>query len=97
MPAGFRLAIVVLMLPILLFASPMTASAQETPTPIPQGYRSGRAGYASEFNEVLGQLDAYWFSIFSQSANEYHAPGVVAVTASIVTSCGPASPADFAS
>lgn len=96
MPAGFRLAIVVLMLPTLLVLPRLTASAQETPTPIPQDYRSDRTGYAGEFTDVQAQLNIFWSDTFRALGASYLTPNVVAINGVIDTGCGQASPASFA-
>lgn len=96
MPAGFRLAIVIAMLPILLPFSGLTVHAQETPTPVPQGYRSDREGYAGEFTQVQAQLDVFWSATFQESGASYRTPGIVPINDVIDTACGQASPSSFA-
>lgn len=96
MPAGFRLATIVGLLPVLLTLSILAARAQVTPTPVSQRYGSDRSGYAGEFTDVFAQLDHFWLDTFQRAAMSYRAPGVIAITDSIVTGCGTASPSDFA-
>lgn len=69
-------------------------SAQGTPEP--QRYHREDQGYASQFPEVLDQLDAFWSTNFEEAGTPYESPAVVPLEEVVVTACGPASPDDFA-
>ena len=69
-------------------------SAQSTPEP--QRYGRESQGYASQFTEVLGQLDAFWSVNFAEAGTPYRSPSVVPLEDFVITGCGPAGPEDFA-
>jgi hypothetical protein len=83
---------------ILLFALVpgfgLVVSAQSTPEP--QRYGRESEGYASQFAEVLGQLDAFWVSNFAATSATYRSPSVIPLEDFVITGCGPAGPEDFA-
>jgi hypothetical protein len=69
-------------------------SAQGTPEP--QRYGRDDQGYASQFAEVLDQLDAFWSSNFAATSATYRSPAVIPLEDVVITGCGPAGPEDFA-
>jgi predicted metalloprotease len=83
---------------VLLFAlGPgigLGVSAQGTPEP--QRYGRESQSYASEFTEVLDQLDAFWSGNFAESGATYRSPAVIPLEDFVITGCGPAGPEYFA-
>ena len=72
----------------------LIASAQGTPEP--QRYGRASQGYASQFAEVLDQLDAFWMGNFEATGGTYRSPAVIPLEDLVITGCGPAGPEDFA-
>jgi hypothetical protein len=69
-------------------------SAQSTPEP--QRYGRDDQGYASQFSEVLTQLDTFWLGNFAETGATYRSPSVIPLEDFVITGCGPAGPEDFA-
>jgi predicted metalloprotease len=69
-------------------------SAQSTPEP--QRYGRDSQGYASQFPEVLDQLDAFWSANLAETAATYRSPTVFPLEDFVITACGPAGPEDIA-
>ena len=65
-------------------------------TPEPQRYGRESQGYASQFAEVLDQLDAFWLGNFEAIGATYRSPEVIPLEDFVITGCGPAGPEDFA-
>src|SRR5215212_4438387 len=65
-------------------------------TPEPQRYGRESQGYASQFTEVVDQLDAFWSENFAAAGATYRSPAVVPLEDFVITGCGPAGPEDFA-
>ncbi|MDQ3696085.1 MAG: neutral zinc metallopeptidase [Chloroflexota bacterium] len=72
----------------------MVVSAQSTPEP--NRYVRESQGYAGQFADVLEELDAFWFGIFSEAGVVYRAPAVIPLERPVQTGCGAAGPQDFA-
>src|SRR5688572_980844 len=90
-----RLVIAIaLLLPMLVLASGSVASAQGTPEP--QRYGRDNQGYASQFPEVLDQLDAFWSANLTGAGAPYRSPTVIPLEDFQTTGCGPAGPENFA-
>jgi predicted metalloprotease len=70
------------------------ASAQGTPEA--QRYGRDSQGYASQFVEVLDQLDTFWSRNFAEAQAPYRSPTIVPLEDFVITGCGPAGPEDFA-
>src|SRR5215212_10008710 len=68
------------------------ASAQGTPES--QRYGGDSQGYASQFTEVIDQLDAFWSGNFAEAGAPYESPAVVPLEDGVITACGPAGPND---
>jgi predicted metalloprotease len=83
---------------ILLFAlAPgfgLIVSGQSTPEP--QRYGRDDQDYASQFAEVLTQLDTFWLGNFEETGATYRSPSVIPLEDFVITGCGPAGPEDFA-
>jgi predicted metalloprotease len=95
MSALVRHAIVfAVLVPTLCSAFGNAAWAQSTPEA--QRYGRDNQGYASQFIEVLDQLDAFWSGNFAGAAATYRSPSVIPLEDFVVTGCGPAGPEDFA-
>jgi predicted metalloprotease len=69
-------------------------SAQGTPEP--QRYGRENQGYASQFAEVLDQLDAFWSGNLAEAGAPYRSATVFPLEDVVITGCGPAGPKDFA-
>ena len=93
MSALVRLALASLLLALAPGIAP-AVSAQGTPEP--QRYGRDNQGYASQFAEVLDQLDAFWLSNFEATGASYRSPAVIRLDDFVVTECGPAGPENFA-
>jgi predicted metalloprotease len=65
-------------------------------TPEPQRYGRESQGYASQFIEVLDQLDAFWLDNFEATGATYRSPAVIPLEDFVITGCGPAGPENFA-
>src|SRR5215207_4781178 len=83
---------------VLIFAPQLALvpSVYAQPTPESQRYGNEEQGYASQFGEVLTELDAFWLDIFDASGATYRTPSVVALDQPLTTGCGPAGPQDVA-
>jgi hypothetical protein len=93
MSALIRLAVATLLLAIAPGFG-LAVSAQSTPEP--QRYGRESQGYASQFTEVLDQLDAFWSGNFSEAGATYRSPTVIPLEDVVITGCGPAGPEHFA-
>jgi predicted metalloprotease len=88
-----RLAIAILLLALAPGVG-LVVSAQSTPED--QRYGRDNQGYASQFTEVLTELDAFWIDNFEASTTAYRTPTFVPLEQRITTGCGPAGPDDHA-
>ena len=61
----------------------LVASAQGTPEPQRYGYES--QGFASQFAEVIDQLDAFWLGIFDTAGGIYRTPAVAPLEDFVIT------------
>ena len=93
MSALVRLAIAILLLALAPGFGPVV-SAQSTPEP----QRYGREGqdYASQFADVIDQMDTFWLGIFEGTEADYRPPAVTPLEDFVITGCGPAGPENFA-
>ena len=96
MSAALVRLIVAIAILLTMFGSAfgLVVSAQSTPEP--QRYGRDDQGYASQFAEVLGQLDAFWVGNFAATGATYRSPSVIPLEDFVITGCGPAGPEDFA-
>lgn len=70
--------------------APSAVRGQErTPLATPAGEAQGFQGAA----DVLGDLDRFWSTAFSDAGQDYASPEIVIFDAAIETGCGPAEPA----
>jgi predicted metalloprotease len=89
-----RVVAVVILLSTIGSAVGPVVSAQSTPEP--QRYGRESQGYASQFAEVIDQLDAFWLGIFDTAGAIYRTPAVIPLADFVITGCGPAGPEKFA-
>src|SRR4051812_36962481 len=90
-----RLAVAIsILLAALGSAFGFVVSAQSTPES--QRYGRDDQGYASQFAEVVDQLDAFWRSNFAATGATYRSPAVISLEDVVITGCGPAGPDAFA-
>jgi predicted metalloprotease len=89
-----RAFVFVILVAALFLAFGTAVSAQGTPEP--QRYGRESQGYASQFAEVLDQLDAFWSGTFAEAGASYRPPEVIPLEDFVITRCGPAGPEHFA-
>jgi predicted metalloprotease len=88
------LVFVIILISALCPALGTPVSAQGTPEP--QRYGRESQDYASQFTEVLDQLNTFWSGNFAEAGAPYRPPTVIPLEDVVITRCGPAGPEHFA-
>jgi predicted metalloprotease len=87
-------ASLLLLLGLLLAGAISPADAQQTPTPVPEGYRGAgqSSGYTGDFPELETAIDSFWADTFRVAGLAYRSPRVIFVEQPTMTGCDATDP-----